>query len=144
MMKMASTEAQDVWEDFHKTRLLQDQCTSSSARYPGKTFTSINLTWSGTIWLKHRQWTFREPVQILWSRYKQGHLINKPGYHRSEILLFAYEFGRKLVRQKLKLVDRGTRAQQFRGLVMSEIHRRRPRRYKWSPTISEIWDASGK
>ena len=29
------------------------------------------------------------------------------------------------------LRDRGTGAQQFRGLVMSEIHRRRPRRYKF-------------
>ena len=46
------------------------------------------------------------------------------------------------------LRDRGTGAQQFRGLVMCEIHRRRPRRYKfefsicleWSPTIAEIWD----
>ena len=27
------------------------------------------------------------------------------------------------------ICDRGTGAQQFRGLVMSEIHRRRPRRY---------------
>ena len=50
------------------------------------------------------------------------------------------------------LRDRGTGAQQFRGLVMCEIHRRRPRRYKfefsicleWSPTIAEIWDESGK
>ena len=29
------------------------------------------------------------------------------------------------------LCDRGTGAQQFRGLVMSEIHRRRSRRYKF-------------
>ena len=29
------------------------------------------------------------------------------------------------------LRDRGTEAQQFRGLVMSEIHRRRPRRYEF-------------
>ena len=29
------------------------------------------------------------------------------------------------------LRDRGTGAQQFGGLVMSEIHRRRPRRYKF-------------
>ena len=29
------------------------------------------------------------------------------------------------------ICDRGTGAQQFRGLVMSEIHRRRPRRYKF-------------
>ena len=50
------------------------------------------------------------------------------------------------------LRDRGTGAQQFRGLVMCEIHRRRPWRYKfefsicleWSPTIAEIWDESGK
>ena len=29
------------------------------------------------------------------------------------------------------ICDRGTGAQQFRGLVLSEIHRRRPRRYKF-------------
>ena len=29
------------------------------------------------------------------------------------------------------ICDRGTGAQQFRGLVMSEIHRQRPRRYKF-------------
>ena len=28
------------------------------------------------------------------------------------------------------ICDRGTGAQKFRGLVMSELHRRRPRRYK--------------
>ena len=27
--------------------------------------------------------------------------------------------------------DRGTGAQQFRGLAMTEIHRRRPQRYKF-------------
>ena len=46
------------------------------------------------------------------------------------------EFGRKWkVRQNWNLSDRGTGAltgaQQFGGLVMSEIHRRRPRRYKF-------------
>ena len=29
------------------------------------------------------------------------------------------------------IFDRGTGAQQFKGLVMSETHRRRPRRYKF-------------
>ena len=33
------------------------------------------------------------------------------------------------------LSDRGTGAQQFRGLVMSEIHRQRPRRYKFGFTF---------
>ena len=53
------------------------------------------------------------------------------------------------------IFDRGTGAQQFRGLVMSEIHRRRTPTSptvqiwvficrEWSPTIAEIWDASGK
>ena len=43
-----------------------------------------------------------------------------------------YEFGGKWkMRQKSKLCDRGTGTQQFRELVMSEVHRRRPRRYKF-------------
>ena len=47
------------------------------------------------------------------------------------------------------ICDRGTGAQQFRGLAMSEIHRRRTLTWvficlEWSPTIAEIWDASGK
>ena len=33
------------------------------------------------------------------------------------------------------ICDRGTGAQQFRGLVLSEIHRRRPRRYKFEFSI---------
>ena len=55
---------------------------------------------------------------------------------------------------KIEMYDRETGAQQFRGLVMSEIQRRRPWRYEFeflfvgndrlSPTLAEIWDASGK
>ena len=33
------------------------------------------------------------------------------------------------------MCDRGTGAQQFRGLVMSEFHRRRPRRYKFESSF---------
>ena len=49
------------------------------------------------------------------------------------------------------LHDRGTAAEQFRGLVVSEIHRPTSPTIpiwvficrEWSPTIKEIWDASG-
>ena len=56
---------------------------------------------------------------------------------------------------ELFICDRGTGAQQFRGLVMCEIHhRRKPMSQtvqiwvsicrEWSPTIAEILDTSGK
>ena len=46
------------------------------------------------------------------------------------------------------ICDRGTGAQQFRGLVMSEIHRRRPQRYKFEFSYvgndRRLWQKSGK
>ena len=62
---------------------------------------------------------------------------------RSEILLFADyprfyryiwyspEVCPRFSRDAMFICDRGTGAQQFRGLVLSEIHRRRPRWYKF-------------
>ena len=37
----------------------------------------------------------------------------------------------RVSRDAMFIFDRGTGAQQFKGLVMSETHRRRPRRYKF-------------
>ena len=51
--------------------------------------------------------------------------------HHNSVSNSTNEFGRKWkVRKKLKLAWWDAGAHQFGGLVMSEIHRRRPRRYK--------------
>ena len=46
-----------------------------------------------------------------------------------------------------QMYDRETGAQQFRRLLTTENHHRRPRVFicrEWSPTIAEVWDALGK
>ena len=67
-----------------------------------------------------RDFTFCRPSQIYWiiaTSLSQILPINLAGNGKCA--------------KNWNLRDRGTGAQQFRGLVMSEIHRRRPRRYKF-------------
>ena len=58
----------------------------------------------------------------------------KPGFHmsgKSQILLVYRIIATSLSQRRDVYVWKGTGAQQRRELVMSEIHRRRPRRYKF-------------